>query len=40
MDLKEYYFNNIQEDEYHFKYFEDIKNINKSSGDEMLDAFF
>lgn len=40
MDLKEYYFNNIQEDEYHFKYFEDIKNINKSSGDEMFDAFF
>lgn len=30
MDLKQFYFDNIEEDEYHYKFYEIIKNANES----------
>lgn len=29
MDLKEFYFQNIQEAEYHYRFYNSIKNVNK-----------
>ena len=29
MDLKEFYFQNIQEEEYHYRFYDSIKNVNK-----------
>ena len=29
MDLKEFYFNNIQEEEYHYRFYDSIKDVNK-----------
>ena len=29
MDLKEFYFQNIQEEEYHHRFYDSIKNVNK-----------
>lgn len=30
MDLKEFYFQNIQEEEYHYRFHDSIKNVNKT----------
>ena len=30
MDLKEFYFNNIQEEEYHYRFYDSIKDVNKT----------
>ena len=29
MDLKDYYLNNVKEDEYHYCFYNDIENVNK-----------
>ena len=29
MDLKDFYFQNIQKNEYHYRFFNSIKNVNK-----------